>query len=51
MRRGDKEFVIDMFLSCQKIIEYIERMSFEDFERDTRTVDAVIRKSQLGDFE
>ena len=45
--RGDKEFVLDMFLSCQKILEYTKGMSFEEFEEDSKTIDAVIRNVEI----
>ncbi len=45
--RGDKEFVLDMFLSCQKILEYTKGLSFKDFEKDSKTVDAVIRNIEI----
>jgi len=45
--RGDKEFVIDMFLSCQKILKYTEGMVFEEFENDSRTIDAVVRNIEI----
>lgn len=46
-KRGDKEFVLGMFLSCQKILEYTEGLSFEDFERDSKTIDAVVRNIEI----
>ncbi len=46
-KRGDKEFIIDMFLSCQKILEYTSGITFEDFERDTKTIDAVVRNIEI----
>ncbi len=45
--RGDKEFVIDMFLSCEKILKYTEGMNFGDFEKDEKTIDAVIRNFEI----
>jgi len=45
--RGDKEFVIDMFLSCQKILEYTKGMNFKEFEKDQKTIDAVVRNIEI----
>ncbi len=46
-KRGDKEYVVDMFLSCQKILDYTQGMTFEDFEMDSKTIDAVIRNIEI----
>jgi len=46
-KRGDKEFVLDMFLSCQKILQYTEGLSFEDFKGDSETIDAVVRNIEI----
>ncbi len=46
-KRGDKEFVLDMFISCKKILSYIKDMSYEDFKKDEKTVDAVIRNIEI----
>ncbi len=45
--RGDKEFILDMFLVCSKILEYVKGMSSEEFKRDSKTVDAVIRNIEV----
>ncbi len=45
--RGDKEFVIDMFLACKKILKYTEGMSFGDFVNDEKTFDAVVRNFEI----
>ncbi len=46
-RRGNKEFILDMFLACQKILEYTEGLSFEEFAADNKTLDAVIRNIEI----
>ena len=46
-RRGDKEFVLDMFLACQKILRYTEGMAYEEFINDERTKDAVMRNIEI----
>jgi len=46
-KRGDKEFILDMFLACQKILEYTRGLSFEDFENDSKTFDAVVRNIEI----
>ncbi len=45
--RGDKEFIIDMFLASKKILKYTEGMSFVDFINDEKTFDAVIRNFEI----
>ena len=45
--RGDKEFILDMFLACNKILGYVRGMSLEEFKRDSKTVDAVIRNIEV----
>ena len=38
-----KHRVTDIINSINKIQEYVEQMGFEDFQRDDKTIDAVIR--------
>ncbi len=45
--RGDKEFLLDMFLSCKRILEYTKELSFEDFQKDNKTIDATIRNIEI----
>ena len=45
--RGDKEFILDMFLSCKRILEYTKELSFEDFQKDNKTIDATIRNIEI----
>ena len=46
-KRGDREYILDMFLACQRILEYTRGLSFEDFEKDAKTIDAVIRNIEI----
>jgi uncharacterized protein with HEPN domain len=46
-RRGDKEFILDMFIAVQNILDYTDAMSFEEFLRDNKTVDAVLRNIEI----
>ena len=38
-----KHRITDIINSINKIQEYVEQMGFEDFQRDDKTIDAVIR--------
>jgi len=46
-KRRDKEFVMDMFIAVQSIMEYTEAMNFEKFFKDKKTVDAVLRNIEI----
>lgn len=46
-KRSDREFFLDIFLACQKILEYTKGMSFSEFEKDEKTIDAVIRNIEI----
>ena len=46
-KKGDKEFIIDIFLACKKILEYTEGFTLEDFREDTKTYDAVVRNLEI----
>jgi len=45
--RGNKEFIVDMFLSCRKIVEYTRGLSFDEFVKDDKTLDAVVRNLEI----
>ncbi len=45
--RADKEFVLDMFIACNRIIKYTENMSFDEFLKDYKTQDAIIRNIEI----
>jgi len=40
-------FLEDILISIEKIEDYIRGMSFEDFQNDTKTVDAVLRNLEI----
>ena len=46
-KRGDKEFILDMLFACKRIKDYTSGLSFEEFEKDIKTVDAVIRNVEI----
>lgn len=37
----------DILESCDKILQYTSNMSFNDFSRDAKTIDAVIRNFEI----
>jgi uncharacterized protein with HEPN domain len=43
MPRDYRLYLDDILESCRKIRQFTEGMSFEEFERDVKTQDAVIR--------
>lgn len=46
-KRGDKEFIFDMILACEKILNYTKNLSYEDFHSNDMVVDAVIRNIEI----
>ena len=46
-KRGDKELIIDMFLACEKILEYTEGFTEDTFREYTKTYDAVVRNLEI----
>ena len=47
-KRTDKEFLLDMFTACEKILRYTENLRyFDEFQRDEKTMDAVIRNIEV----
>ena len=50
MKKEDRTYIMyleDLLLAMNRIAEYIEGMSFIDFKRDYKTVDAVIRNFEI----
>ncbi|HTY25763.1 MAG TPA: DUF86 domain-containing protein [Desulfomonilaceae bacterium] len=47
MPRDCRLYLDDMLGSCRKIREFTEGMSFEEFKRDVKTQDAVIRNFEV----
>jgi uncharacterized protein with HEPN domain len=45
--REDKDFVLDMYQACQRILEYTQGMNFEEFLKDQKTIDAVVRNIEI----
>ena len=46
-KRTDKEFLLDILEAAQRISQYVEGISYEDFLQDTKTQDAVIRNLEV----
>ncbi len=46
-KRGDLEFLIDMLEACNRIMEFTSEMTYEDFLRDRKTQDAVLRNIEI----
>jgi len=47
MRRTYKDYVLDVLSSIREIEEFIKDMSFNDFIKDRKTVNAVIRSLEV----
>lgn len=47
MKRNYKMFVRDIWDSINKVEQFVEGLSFEDFVNDDKTVSAVIRKLEI----
>jgi len=47
MPRDYRLYLDDILESCRKIRQFTEGMSFEEFERDVKTQDAVIRNFEV----
>ena len=46
-KRGDREFLIDMIIACEKIMKYTKDMSYEDFCNNEMVIDAVVRNIEI----
>ncbi|MEQ9715778.1 MAG: HepT-like ribonuclease domain-containing protein [Candidatus Asgardarchaeum sp.] len=46
-KRGDKEFLMDMLISCEKIMKYTENLSYEGFKKNDMVIDAVVRNIEI----
>ena len=46
-KRGDREFVLDMLIACNRILEYTGEMDFEKFSKSQKDIDAVIRNLEI----
>ena len=50
MKKEDRTYIMyleDLLIAMNRIAEYIEGMSFMEFKRDYKTVDAVIRNFEI----
>lgn len=46
-KRTPQLLIQDILVSCHKIIEYSEGMTYNDFIKDVKTIDAVIRNFEI----
>ncbi len=46
-KREDRDFLVDMIIACERIMEYIKDISYEEFCKDNKTVDAVVRNIEI----
>ena len=46
-KRGDREFLMDMLIACEKIMKYTRDLSYEDFRRNDMVIDAVVRNIEI----
>ena len=47
MKRTYRDYILDILTSIQEIEEFVEGMNFEEFVRDRKTVNAVIRSLEV----
>ncbi len=47
MKRTYRDYVLDILSSIQEIEEFVEGMNFEEFVKDRKTVNAVIRSLEV----
>lgn len=45
--RDNSELLIDIFESINKIIRYTDKITFDEFSLDEKTIDAVVRNFQI----
>lgn len=46
-KRTSQLLIQDILDSCHKIMEYTESMTYDDFVKDSKTIDAVIRNFEI----
>lgn len=46
-KRNPALLINDILESCNKILQYTSSMSFEEFSKDSKTIDAVIRNFEI----
>ncbi|MDX1909491.1 MAG: DUF86 domain-containing protein [Bacteroidia bacterium] len=50
MKKGERIYTMyleDLLMAINRIVEYIDGLSFEDFKKDYKTTDAVIRNFEI----
>lgn len=47
MRRGDKEFLLDILEACRRIKHYIKGLTYDEFLKNDEKQDAVIRNIEI----
>ena len=45
-KRRDREYLNDILIACENIIEYSRGYDFDDFMMDRKTQDAVLRNNK-----
>ena len=46
-KRRDREYLNDILIACENIIEYSRGYDFDDFKMDRKTQDAVLRNIEI----
>jgi len=46
-KRGDREYLRDILIACENIIEYKKGYDFDSFMADRKTQDAIIRNIEI----
>jgi uncharacterized protein with HEPN domain len=46
-KRGDNEFVFDMIIACERILEYTKNLSYDEFCKNQMVIDAVVRNIEI----
>jgi len=46
-KRGDREFLMDMLIACERIMKYTEGLSYEGFRGNDMIIDAVVRNIEI----
>jgi len=46
-KRGDREFLLDMLLACERVINYTKNLNYEEFRKNDMVVDAVVRNIEI----
>ena len=47
MRRGDKEFLLDILEACRRIKYYIKGLTYDEFLKNEEKQDAVVRNIEI----